>query len=75
MPKATLTFNLPEESSEHMVAVRAQDWKSVVHHVDTLLRGALKYGHTYKNANTALEAVRNSLWDICKELNLDPWTD
>lgn len=75
MPKATLTFNLPEENAEYRQAVYGGEWKSVVYEVDMLMRNALKHGHQYKTADEALQAVRDHLWNECKEYNLDPWTD
>lgn len=75
MPRATLTFKLPEETSEHQTAVHALDWKLVVYEVDMYLRNKLKHGHDLKTADQALEAVRDYLWSECKDRNLDPWED
>ncbi len=75
MPKATLTFNLPEEQLEYRTAVHASDWKGVVWEVSMFLRNKLKHGHEFKTADEALEAVRDELWNECKDNNLDPWTD
>ena len=41
---ATLTFNLPEEDSEHMTACYAYRWRSIVEEIDNQMRGFLKYG-------------------------------
>jgi hypothetical protein len=75
MPKATLTFNLPEEQGEYADAVHGGGWRSIVYNVSIMLRNALKYGHSYKSADEALEAIRTHLWDECKARNLDPWSD
>lgn len=75
MPKATLTFNLPEERSEYHAAAHGQDWKGIVFEMAQYLRSALKYGHEHKTADAALEAVRDKLWDMCKDEGLDPWED
>lgn len=75
MPKVTISFNLPEEAHEHKDAIHGADWKGIVYELSTLLRNKLKYGHEYKTADEALEAVRDALWEECRENNLDPWAD
>jgi hypothetical protein len=75
MPKVTITFNLPEESSEHKAAIRGADWKGIAYDIAFDLRNQLKYGHQFKTANEALEAIQTSLWDHCREAGLDPWED
>lgn len=75
MPKATLNFKLPEEQYEYKNAIHGGDWKSIVYEVSMFLRNKLKYGHEFKDANEALEAVRDELWNECKDANLDPWSD
>ncbi len=75
MPKATLTFDLPEEQVEHASAVHGAEWKFIVYEVSMFLRNALKHGHQYNSADEALEAVKTALWDECKSYNLDPWED
>lgn len=75
MPKANLSFKLPEEKSEYFLAVHAGDWHDIVYELDMMLRNALKHGHEYKTANDALGAVRDRLWAECKERNIDPWSE
>jgi hypothetical protein len=43
--KAILEFTLPEEASEHRVAVNAGDVLSTLSDLDTDLRSHLKYGY------------------------------
>jgi hypothetical protein len=43
MPKATLTFNLPEENEEYMTAVHAGDYRSALWELDQHLRSIVKY--------------------------------
>jgi hypothetical protein len=71
----TLKFNLPEERFEHECAIHGSDWRSIVCEVNMLLRNKLKYGHEYKTADEALEAVQTALWDECHETGLDPWSE
>jgi hypothetical protein len=75
MPIAKLEFKLPEEQCEYKVAVQGGTWKSIVYDLSMFLRNSLKHGHTYKTADEALEAVKEFLWDECREENVDPWSD
>ena len=59
--KATLTFDLPEEADEHTLAVNGGKFHSALWQTDQWLRGKLKYGHEYSDADTALQAARNML--------------
>ena len=40
---AQLTFNLPEESAEHRMAIDGQKWKTVVEEILNNIRQDLKY--------------------------------
>jgi hypothetical protein len=65
MPTATLTFTLPEETAEHLLALHGADWALVVCELDHWLRGCLKHGHDYPSADGALKAARKLLhWTI-----------
>jgi hypothetical protein len=68
--KAILTYDLPEESCEHEVAVRAMDWALTVWDLDQWLRDKIKHGHRYNDADEALEAIRGSLHEILEDKNL-----
>lgn len=70
MPQATLTFNLPEESEEHLCAVNAFKWKNVVSSLDNCLREQLKHNHSFKTPDEALEKTRQALFDILNEEGL-----
>jgi len=43
MSKATLTFDLPEESCEHLAAIHGHEYQSALWEVDRWLRGLEKY--------------------------------
>jgi hypothetical protein len=75
MPKAILTFKLPEEQYYYDAASNGTAWKSIVGELALLLRSKLKYGHTYKTVDEALEDVKQVLWQECQDANLDPWSD
>jgi predicted nucleotidyltransferase len=75
VPKATLTFNLPEERYEHEVAINGHKWKSIVYELSILLRNKLKHGNDYKTPDEALEDIKTTLWNECRDADLDPWGD
>ena len=75
MPKATLTFDLPQENSEYNAAVYGEDWKLVAYEFSMYMRNLLKYGHKLKTADEALEHMKDQFWSLCKDRSLDPWED
>lgn len=75
MPIATLNFSLPEEENAYNTARRGGAYQAVVAVLAMDLRNKLKYGHTYKTPDEALEALKSLLWDECSERYLDPFGD
>lgn len=75
MSKVTITFTLPDERLEHADAIHGSAWRYIVYELSMFLRNKLKHGHEFKNADQALEAVKEQLWLECKDANLDPWQD
>jgi len=67
MPKAMLTFDLPEDRVEHEVAVHAMDWALVAWDMDEQLRSWLKYGHEFGGSEDALEGIRQKLRELMEE--------
>jgi len=65
--KATLEFNLSEESDEHRIAVFAMEWALTCRDMDQELRRLLKYGNEFKDADEALEYIRKFLHDTLEE--------
>lgn len=61
--KAYLHFSLPEEEGQFRVASRAMDWALSVWDMSGWLRVRLKYGHSFKTADEALEACRRELFE------------
>ena len=59
--EAILKFRLPEEAAEHLQALNGGKWAGVVWELDKSLRPGLKYGHDWKTADEALEAIRTKL--------------
>lgn len=69
--KAILEFNLPEEQSDHRLAIDGYKYNLVIwKYENEVLRKWLKYGHKFKTANEALTAARKELWDLMDEYGL-----
>jgi len=62
--QAVLKFDLPEENSNHIIAVHAMDFALTCWDMDQKLRGWLKYGHKFKNVDEVLEYVREDLHEV-----------
>jgi hypothetical protein len=71
MPKSVLEFHIPDEAYEFYSAVHGGEFRSALWELDNQLRGWLKYGHDFKDANEALTAVRNTLFDLTDKLDLE----
>ena len=71
--KAILEFNLPEDSAEHLLAIRGSDFHSVCWDLDQDLIGWLKHGYEFKTPEEAIEAVRDRLRQLMedKDISLD----
>ena len=61
--KATLEFNLPEETTEYKRANQSQDMFAAIFHFSERLRSYRKYGHDFKTADEALDAINTLLHD------------
>lgn len=63
MPKATLTFQLPEERCEFYLASKGAAWYFVAWELDQWLRGQIKYAPDGTNADylTGLKKCREQL--------------
>ena len=55
--KATLEFNLPEEREEYKRANQSQDMFTAIFDFSEKLRSYRKYGHDFKTADEALDAI------------------
>lgn len=59
--KATLQFNLPDETTEHLDALHGTDWKMVAWSLDNTLRNWQKHEHNFKDAASAIDMMREFL--------------
>jgi hypothetical protein len=73
MPKATLTFDLPEEQSEFDLANNASKYYSVLWDLDQYLRNFVKYPSDREDPilTDTMAKVRDELWRLMNEHNLD----
>jgi hypothetical protein len=70
MPKATLTFNLPEEQSEYELATKAGAYHSVIWEFTQTLRAKTKYGD---GKLVDWEDVKDEWWNLLQEEGIDPY--
>ena len=60
--KAILEFDLPEDRDDHLLAVKAIDWYSVIWDLDQWLRDEIKY-----SGSVELVPAREKLHDLLRE--------
>ena len=69
--KAVLKFNLPEDQSEHRLALEGWKWKSVVIDIADKLRSALKYDDNLTpETNAYLDKFREELFRLIEDHGL-----
>jgi len=73
MPKATLTFDLPEEDSIYQMTINAGKYYSALFEIDQFLRSKIKYAEdnvTDEQIDT-FQLVRDELWSILNSSNIN----
>lgn len=73
MPKATLSFSLPEEQSEFECATNGVSYISVLQEFDNYLRGRLKYEELSEEVEAALQAARDKLHEEMNDHDVVMW--
>tara|TARA_Y100000310_G_scaffold76257_1_gene72717 strand:- start:16042 stop:16263 length:222 start_codon:yes stop_codon:yes gene_type:complete len=68
--KAILEFELPEDKENFNVASKGMDWAIVAWELNQLLRNMMKYGHEYKDTDTALQYVKDALNEMLVDRGL-----
>ena len=68
MPKATLTFDLPEEATEFDLAVRGSDRACAIDDLDNWLREQEKYCN---RASLPVDEVRAKLREVCGDRGVE----
>lgn len=59
--KASIDFNLPEESREHLEALHANEAWRTLSDLDYKLRNIVKHGHNYKSVEDLASEIRNEI--------------
>ncbi len=73
MPKATLTFNLPEEQHEYRLANKAGELSLILWDFTQLVRSKTKHGDP--DERVSWEEVREVWWNLLKEADYDPYAE
>ena len=69
--KATLEFNLPEETTEHQIAVDTLKWRGVVSDALEELRTDRKYNQLPQAEYAYNEKISERIWQLMKDQNLE----
>lgn len=68
MSQASLTFNLPEDKEDFLLAVNAGTVRSALEEFSRALRGKVKHGD---DPDTTWEEVRQLFWDILRDYDVE----
>jgi hypothetical protein len=71
MPKATFTFNLPDEENEYKVMSQAPNSQRMLWDFSQQLRAWYKYGHTFKDADDAVSKIRDEFYRLLNDHQVD----
>ena len=73
MPKVTFEFNLPDEQTEYEIMNQASRVQSFLWDFSQQLRSWRKYHHDFKDADDALDKIREEFYRLINEhrVNLD----
>ncbi len=67
MPRATLTFRLPEEEDEHQLAIDGGKWAAVLWELDMWLRNGAKYEDV---DSIPVDGLRVKIRELCDDRGL-----
>lgn len=71
MPKATFTFNLPDEENDYKVMSQAPNSQRMLWDFSQQLRSWYKYGHQFKDADDALSKIREEFYRLLNNHQVD----
>jgi hypothetical protein len=71
MPKVIFEFNLPEEQHEYEVVSQANKMQSFFWDFSQQLRSWYKYHHDFKDADDALDKIREEFYRLLNEHNIN----
>ena len=71
--KAVFVFNLPEDQNEYEVMSQASKTQTFLWDFSQQLRSWYKYGHQFKDADDAVDKIREEFYRLLNEhdVNLD----
>lgn len=67
MPRATFSFNLPDEQNEYQVMSQSQNMQRVLWDFSQQLRSWRKYHNDFKSGSDALEKITQEFYRIVNE--------
>lgn len=74
MPKATLTFNLPEEQEEYTTTMKAGNFSSALWEYDQqFLRANIKHGVQSDTVRAIIADINNEYREVKLELSDEVW--
>lgn len=69
--KAILEFELPEDESRHRIATDSYKWIMVIKDIAHHIRQQLKHGELTREAEEALQTVRDLLYENIQDYGLN----
>jgi len=66
-----ITFSFPYDSPYGKLLASAGEWVFFAQEYANMLRGWLKYGHSFKDADEALEAAQDAYYHLMSGRGLD----
>lgn len=61
MPRATLSFDLPDDNAEFRAAIAGREALAVLHEIDWLCRDKLKHGELTEAVEAVVHAIRDAI--------------
>lgn len=69
--KAILEYNLPEDQHEYDIAIQANKTQSFLWDFSQQLRSWYKYHNDFKDANDALDKIREEFYRLLNQYNVN----
>jgi hypothetical protein len=69
--KVLLRFDLPDDQRDYEIAIQAPKIQSLLWDFSQQLRSWYKYHHDFKDADDALDKIREEFYRLLKEHNIN----
>lgn len=69
--KATLTFDLPEENEEHLMAINGWKYRLALSNLNEFLRAKIKYGDFSEEIHDVYQQVRDQLHEQLNDNSIE----